>query len=325
MKLKLVLFSFLCWTFSHAQIANQAAAVMHFDSSLVEQFSGILPSTVPGSTHAYVPDRFGNPNQAVQLFSILNYGNPVFSQMGGQDFSIAFWFRKDGSLWQERRILNKYYFDISQPGQVFAEGYTVSYNDWIGPGNMRTTFRPLTDSADVQGSMGYFQDSVWKHVALSYDRDDSLRIYVNGNVFQSRYIGHLTSFGPFFNTADLEIGNAGLSLDELYFFHKALTSSEVVELFNLQGSMAALPENEILPLQIYPNPSRENPVLTCSACRIDAFQILDLTGKVVFEERNVNGENLVYILPADHLKSGVYVIQTFQNHKLVGTKKWVVE
>jgi Secretion system C-terminal sorting domain/Concanavalin A-like lectin/glucanases superfamily len=316
-----LLSSFTC---THSQITTLASAAMHFDSTTQESISGIFPSSL-GQPYIYTDDRLGNPYSAIKCLGTLNYGNPAFSQMGTSDFSIAFWFRKDGSLWPERKIFDKFFSSIS-PGAVITEGYIVSYQQVAGPGNMRTVLKTLSDSTEVTGSMGLFSEDVWGHVVLSYDRDDSLRIYVNGSHLQSTYIAHMQQHGTFFNTPDLKIGEGNMSLDEIYFFQFALSPSEVVELYNTQPSPASLVEaqlqNSVLVYPI-PNSGQFNLQFSEDIAKIQSIKLFDLMGQEIPFEKNPLSSNATQV-NVSRISKGIHLLQ-IESEKGIITKKITIQ
>lgn len=252
-----VLLIFYVISVSHAQVIYTANAVIPFDSSLVEMYSGTTPTTWSPSSYEYVDDRNGNPKSAVKLDAILDYGNPEFSRMDTSDFTIAFWFRKDGSLWSEKSILQKKFTDLSNPSGVFYEEYGMFYNDWIG-NSAQIRFKPFNDSAVVNSTLGFIEDSVWRHFAMVFDRSDSLYAYLDGQLYLSKYIGNTAQYTANIDSAVLEVGNGNISLDDLFFFSYALNASEVDELFNTE--YASLPP-PFCPgfntFAVYPNPSAD--------------------------------------------------------------------
>lgn len=273
---------FALMTTAQAQITDSATAVMHFDSSLTETFSGILPTFHSPSSFVFVDDRFGNPKSAVQLSTQLDYGNPAFSNMGAGDFSIAFWFRKDGSLWQEKPIVQKRLLDVSDPNNVVFEEYRLYYNDWIG-NSFQVNFKPANDSAGVRSTLGLLPENEWLHIAVIFDRSDSLKAYLDGQLYNTAYIGHLQQYQANIDSAVLEVGHGNMSMDELLFFDQALSHDEVLELYNAVPSTGISEKPISQSLHIYPNPNNGSFTvqMPASVKPIGTAKLLDITGREV--------------------------------------------
>lgn len=95
----------------------------------------------------------------------------------------------------------------------------------------------------THGSTGTLTAATWKHVVVTYDKDKSVKFYING-AFDSGSNQGITLVN---NTATMEIGSlVGLSLyyngklDDLRIFKRALTLEEVQFLYN-SGSGTAVP------------------------------------------------------------------------------------
>ncbi len=310
------------FAYTNSQITNLASAVMHFDSTTAESLSGWIPTYPGGTAFTYVDDRLGNPNAAIQLNSTLNYGNPSFSQMGSSDFTIAFWFRKDGSLWSDRPIINKTYLSLSNPNNITTEHYTVMYNNWIGSGFMHHSFQPITDSSAIHGSIGYLPDSVWQHITLSYDRSDSLKTYLNGNWLQSIYIGNVVQYPANIDSANLEIGWGNMSLDDIYFFKSALSDTEVLELYHSEPSFASLTENNLeAAIEIFPNPNsgQFSIELKDGFENIQNIIIYDFSGKeVFFNTKKISSNQIEFTLNKG--TQGLHIIKIESENNTISKK-----
>ena len=303
-KLSTIIFFLLIQFYCIAQLVDSASAVIHFDSSTIESVSGIVP-TVSGN-YTYVTDHLGNPNSAIKLSAQLDYGNPQFSRMDTTDFTIAFWFRKDGSLWQEEPIIEKRYLALNPT--VFEE-YTVFYNDWIGAGSLQIGFHPTTDSNNVRIGMT-FSDSTWHHIAVTFDRSDSMSAYLNGQFFSARYIGNLEDIEANIDSATLKIGSPNMSLDEIYFFKKALNTAEIKVLYDNQITATGnRTPKRVEQLTIFPNPNNgifkiKQPENSSSKSTISIYNAV---GQVVFIKENIDREDNIEV-NLSNSPSGIYFI-----------------
>ena len=268
---------------SSAHVIMSANAIIPFNNSLQEEYSLTSPTTPSSSSYTFIEDRFGNPNKAVQLNTILDYGNPDFARMGSSDFTIAFWFRKDGSLWAEKSILQKRFVDVSDPSNVLHEEYRVFYNDVAG-NSAQIRFKPFNDSAIVNSTFGFIEDSIWRHFAIVFDRSDSMSVYLDGQLYDSKYIGNTEQYECNIDSAVLEVGNGNISLDDLYFFDYALNPSEVDEIYNYQYATVECLCPGYWDLVIYPNPSITGSfsiLLPDPMLEGASVQLFDMLGKLV--------------------------------------------
>ena len=252
--MKTFLFSITLLSFgTSAQILDSATAIIPFDGSIDEVIS--LTTPISNNDFTFINDHLGNANSAVKLNSGFIYGNPEFARMDTSDFSLCFWFRKDGDLGFECSVVQKK-AKFGNP-TLFHEEYGVSYQDWIGDGTLKANFKPTSDSSGVHRSMGGPPESEWAHIALTIDRNGFLKTYINAEFINEEYIGNLESFSANIDSADLIIGAPNMSLDDIYFFKKALTPNEISEIYNFSSSVSIdqIYANEESVLTIYPNPS----------------------------------------------------------------------
>jgi len=104
--MKTFLFSITLLSFStSAQILDSATAIIPFDGSIDEVIS--LTTPISNNDFTFINDHLGNANSAVKLNSGFIYGNPEFARMDTSDFSLCFWFRKDGDLGFECSVVQK--------------------------------------------------------------------------------------------------------------------------------------------------------------------------------------------------------------------------
>lgn len=311
--LALVFLAFACSSFG--QIADSASAVMSFNSTLEESISGIVPEVWSSSSYSFVEDRFGEAESAVQLSAQLDYGDPDFSRMGSSDFSIAYWFRKDGSLWQEDPVLEKKYFLISGPDDIVYEEYGMHYNDWIGLGSFQIRFKPFTDSSGVPSSLGPLTENIWHHIAVTFDRSDSMRSYLNGELIQSRSISHVEQYQANVDSAHLMVGNGNISLDDLYFFQQALSDEEVLELYSGNPTVGIEAERSAVAGSVFPNPSEGEFVARFST---NDYSIVDvsvttLAGKSVPISHDANRSGEITIRVPTDSKGVFMLLVTFED------------
>jgi hypothetical protein len=282
-KMKKLLLSITLLSFSiSAQILDSATAIIPFDGSLDEVISHTTP--ISNNDFTFIDDRLGNANSAVKLNSRFIYGNPEFARMDTSDFSLCFWFRKDGDLGFECGVVQKK-AEYESPN-LFHEEYGIGYQDWIGDGTLRAHFKPTSDSSGIHRSMGGPPESEWAHIALTIDRNGFLKTYIDAEFINEEYIGNLESFSANIDSADLIIGAPNMSIDNIYFFKKALTPNEINEIYNFSSSVSIdqIYTNEETVLTLYPNPSNGKVEVN-----IEALNKKDFTSKVY----NFRGDLLI--------------------------------
>jgi len=281
-----------------AQTISGAIAEIHLDSSTQELISGLLPIN---SSMTYTEDHLGNSNAAGIGF--LDFGEPDFSKMDTSDFSIAFWFKKTGSLFPARSIIEKKRAVVGD-----YEQYMIRYNGVFH--GIDVGFKPDADSSSVVVAQNWVSDSAWIHVVVTFDRDDLMKLYIDGIWSDEDYIGHLKSFPANVDNANLLIGNGNMALDEIIIFNHALDSIEVMELYN--GQLTSLEKNitnDLQKLVVSPNPNNGKfnimlPLIPSSDVSIFIFNNL---GQKVFEKKEVPPSKNIKI-QIDGLSFGIYFI-----------------
>lgn len=306
MRNTILLFALLCFGLgTEAQVLNSATAIFLFDGEIHESLSGLMPTVT--DNYSFTEDRHGNPEGAVSFPGTFNYGNPDFAQPGTSDFSIAFWFRKDGSLWQTKSIIRKLNLLTDN---LFYEEYGAFYDDFFG--SMQIRFKPSNTNNQVNLSPGAVPVGIWTHFAITFERDDQMRLYVNGQLFSSDYIGDLSGLSANIEGGDLIMGEGQMSLDDVVFFHHLLSPSEVIE---LAGGEANTVEEAKKPLAsemvIFPNPASDFVSIRLSSGRSELCQltVIDSYGKICVSEEMqlIDGRMEIDV---SNLSEGMYTLQT---------------
>jgi hypothetical protein len=158
-------------------------------------------------------------------------GSGAFNIYGAdQELSVACWFRSS-DLTQDMIMISK----------NSTQTTNVEYQLWIEADDDKLRGTISSDGTTLTTAIGAttFQEDIWYHVAMVYD-DTDIRLYVNG-VLDSN-----GSDNPKAYTAGIYDGTAGgagylMKMDPVYFlgdideaitFDGALTSGEVLNLFN---------------------------------------------------------------------------------------------
>lgn len=239
---------------------SQANLLHHFS------FNGTLSNTA--NTHSisaissFAPDRLGINNNS---YDIANDNYSISSTTinnlpsSGVSRTVAFWSQVPN--------INKEYHLFSYGTD--GNSYSISYNNTTGNliiGNGINTVSHYIDRTEN-----------WRHIAVSYDNETFRHsIYING-VYKNYVSLSLT------NTASgpLKIGvnpagtkGTNFKIDELFIYDRALSESEVSEIYNLK--------------------CRLNPIVTSSKTSICPGENVNLTSDKVVYVFAANGNRLSY-------------------------------
>lgn len=195
-----------------------ASAVFSFESSLKDELSQLTGQS--SATAIFGPGKIGN---SIQLEDNVFVQLPTDNRFQIQDYTIEMWVR--------RRDLTRVSLSPSGDGAVFAGSsgafsFTMSpdgglFHSWVGKENSQRYGRIL--------------DLDWHHIAM-VKSSNVLQFYLDGSLVGSTTTGAIYDFsGPF------AIGGLGTEfdgiryafwgdIDELAFYSRALSSSEIREL-----------------------------------------------------------------------------------------------
>jgi hypothetical protein len=191
--------------------------------------------TIEGATRTEL-GRYGGAIEFSGEESCVSVPNSESLQLA-EGFTLEAWVRPEGSLsaapllFKEASGAYSYAMGIGLTSSSKAQGFI----DPAGPG----------EEKEVTGSA--LEDDVWTHLAITYD-GDHLRIYVNGELSESRAVGplSLSSDGPLYIGCAPDFGEAfNGRIDEVRVYNRALVESEVVDDMGPHDSMyVATAENE---------------------------------------------------------------------------------
>ena len=184
------------------------------------------------------PDRFGNPNSAVDLPGMIQIPNS--GDLWADDFTFTFWTRKDANLGH----------NVIQVGEIggalqYSAGWTSlnggldangSPRLYLGPMNCSGGYSPGAIRTECISTSGD-----WMHVAFVY-QSDTLSIYKNGQVCDYSNVpdGSL-SFNCFSDDFGTYIGGdigGGVieyyngAFDDIAIYSRGLSDLEVLSIFN---------------------------------------------------------------------------------------------
>ncbi len=182
--------------------------------------------TVSGAT--LTTDRFGNANSAYSFDGVDDIVNLGPVSTFDQSYSISLWVKRDGT---------------GREDWVLGKGSVASTNQSLHLGfrsNDNFIFAFWGNDLDTEP----FTDNDWHHWTCVYDATSSgtdRRIYLDGQLVASD-----NAAGSFSGTGDVILGNTPTvsaffdgSLDELKFYERALSASEVSSIFTSESPLLA--------------------------------------------------------------------------------------
>jgi len=184
-------------------------------------------------------DRKGNANSAYAFDGKDQYIN-LSSLVGNGIRSISLWFRLDMNI--DNRL-------ATPVALITREGDYKNYSEfnlhfvptiWTGtPGTLRFSYAYNIDvSYSVESNSSSWEKDRWYHVVVIIDPHDGMKMYID-NVKQN------STFPYYYETAycslNTYVGSWGTepnryfkgSIDDIFFYNRALTKSEVKGLYNL--------------------------------------------------------------------------------------------
>ena len=220
MKTKLLVIALLLFSIGKAQVINGLIQDFRFNGTYASQ-SGTSTFTA-STTSTFVADRFGNANKALRLNNDGITASIASLPTVGGARTVSVWALvnsgTDAYIW-------------NYGNGVFKEGYGLS----IQP----TSMRNIGVGDDILLN-GYTVGAVnWVHVVTTYD-GTTARIFHNGVERTSANKNWTTAssvfrLGKYFDGSNVFDG----SVDDLRIYNRAITTAEVVELYN-QTSAASI-------------------------------------------------------------------------------------
>lgn len=224
MKKRLLLFIVLLSSvMSFAQIAEY-----NFDNTY-SNISGNTPFGY-GSGTSFPAGRNGGTNKALRIEAY--YTNPSVNisslPVGGTSRTISLWYKVDNNATKP----TIFYYGTASSGKYFglslsATGSPVFQGTGLGTGN------------DFGGN---FSALTWQHVVVTYDQSSStVKIYMNGALQNSLVIG-LNTVGTQFYLISYDVGK---TYDDLKIYDRALTDSEISNLYDYNTIVAPITKPSI--------------------------------------------------------------------------------
>jgi hypothetical protein len=253
-----VAFIFSVPFFAHLQVTNGLVAKYSFNNGTADDEVGTNNGTISGAS--LTTDRFGNANAAFSFDGIddhINLGDATEFQMGANDFTISIWLNYADA--QQSSVLSKRdggTTNFSQYNITILADYQfggVSKNSW--------SFMRTSTSSDRSISIGDLSNA-WHNLTIVHKYSDSTSAFVDGQFIGSstspisgdlNVIGRELVLGY---SSEMGVNFYNGMLDDLLIYNRAITNSEVNELFNEENPLlASISENINSTFSVYPNPA----------------------------------------------------------------------
>jgi hypothetical protein len=276
-------------------------------------------------------DRFGNFNNAYVFDGddYINFGSSDSIEFGEKDFSFSLWFRAVNDDRAQYQILRK--------GNDHA---TLNEARWaielIEDGKLRVIFEDAENEFNtlVTNGQNQFLDEQWHHLVAVFDRDSSLRVYVDNELDLEdmgikSFSGHVTNdisynlYAGRDNTGNPAKGYMG-SLDDIRIYSYALGEGAILQLYEGNDNVRVSNEEEIIVTpkvfkldQNYPNPFNPSTRINFSLEKpgFVELKVYDITGRLIstlVNDSKISGNHSV-IFNGANLASGIYIYELKAN------------
>ena len=307
--LNLIILTTIC---SYGQLANGLKAYYAFGGN-ANDLSGQNNNGNLIGTPTLTSDRFATSNCAYEFpgtstdYINVNYSNDFNIPTTGA-FSISLWFQGGTPsigdfeiLFQkENPLVNPHHSDYHLG---LYDGNNPSFGSLYSPIVMAFTSHPNPDPN-------------WHHVVAIYD-DKKWYIYEDKILLESDIT---QTYGIYQSTNNISIGKYFMGkLDDIRFYDRVLTVSEINQIYNLPGSCQSLSIKEESPfngLFVYPNPTKNLLHIVSKTGENHTVFIYDLTGREVMK---IEAETKETIIDISNLKEGIYLIKNL-NHGNIETQ-----
>lgn len=262
-------------------------------------------------TPTLVSDRFGNSNCAYQFsgnstdYININYSSDFNIPVTGQ-FSISLWVQGGTPDLGDFEVL----FEKENPLVIpHHSDYHLALYDGNNP-SFGSLYSPIV--------MSFIQspnpDPNWHHVVSIYD--DKKWYIFEDNVLSNTDITQ--TYGIYQSTNNITIGKRFMGkLDDIRFYDRILSVSEINEIYNLPGSCQNLSikqDNISNNLSIYPNPAK-NELHICSKNNNENHTIClyDMTGREIVKVQTDSVETLIDV---SDLTEGIYLVKDINRENI---------
>lgn len=269
----------------------------------------------------FAEDRNGNAHCAVKFTGQtdeyieipMNAANQLVQ---GDSFTVSLWFRMDNTIGGNYEVL-------FQKGSTPTSGFEMIVFDLNTPVIGDNTYEMGIWDYDWNQDPNLYNDTVnWHHFVMVLD-GSSVKLY-RDNVLRNSlaYSGDEFNIGS--NIVNYELGRGFIGfLDDVRLYKRALTTEEVDLLFNLPGSCVSLGVQSFdqKDIQVLRSGSKKIELLNLPKGELSVL-LYDLTGKKVFESKNISTENNSISL--DFLESSVYFVKIENSNGEVSNHKFIL-
>jgi hypothetical protein len=254
-------------------------------------------------------------------------------RFGTKDFAFSFWVKasrigsdpgifgnKDWNNGRNKGFI--VYSDKSEnPG---ANNFAVNFSD--GSTEQGGSHNRLYWQAFPNGAPDVIDDT-WHFVAMSFDRSDTLRVWIDGEAQYSAIDLKLTPGMAHDDVNDypITIGQDGTGtygpdmpvyFDEIRIWNRIVTNEEIVALYNETSTAISEIKDGSLNTTLYPNPANSQVNIKFSAKKegIAEVQVFNSTGTMIkgFSHSTINGQNLASF-NVNGWNHGIYFVRITTN------------
>lgn len=340
----LILFQFLGYQYTQAQVTNGLIAHYPFDGN-ADDIISTINGTVNNAT--LTTDRWGNPNSAYHFVngstnSFIGLGDNFNSVIVGNNkqFSISLWFKKDfinqgmtfiskvGSNWCNE---NKHQLDFS-----IQNSGLISFNYYDASSGVLASVAATYERPDT-----LVTDTAWHHLVATYDGTISsgqkrVVFYLDNQILSSQ-ISNNGLFTPYIttNNAHMGIGHSLNSqgvpcgsdtygtdgkIDDIRIYNRVLNPTEVDSLCPSQLTAIFSPQLTQNSIQVYPNPVEKNLNIKIdyNITTASLIKIINPQGQILASYNNINDS---FLLDFESFSQGIYFVQLWDGKALIGTQK----
>ncbi|HNP32293.1 MAG TPA: T9SS type A sorting domain-containing protein [Flavobacterium sp.] len=305
--LLLFVFIVLLSVHSFGQLTNGLKAHYTFAGSANDVSGQNNNGTLNGSP-TLTSDRFGSSNCAYQFpgtgtdYISVNY-SADFNIPATGAFSISLWFQGGSPNISD----NEFLFRKNNPTNIQNLEYNLSLYDVNKP-----VFGSVNQGVWSTVTTYPNADPNWHHLVGIYD-NKKWYIYED-NILRDSDLSQSIGITP--STGDISIGKYFMGkLDDVRFYNRALTVSEIDQLYNFGGDCQTLSieeENLTDDFSVYPNPASSILHITTSVNDATVY-LFDITGRTVLEKDMNAGDESIDI---SFLREGTYLIKIKKAEKI---------
>jgi hypothetical protein len=271
---------------SFAQLSEDLLTHYSFDGN-THDITGQGYDGIPFGV-TYVPDQFGNPDAACYFNGLDNYIEfPNIDELKTPlPVSFSFWVKYDNMAYQNQVILNTSFENNRSSGVWFnstsaTNQYAVNFGDG-GYNYIPDTRRTFVSNSVIEAG--------WHHVAVVVHAANDMQIYIDKIETGGYYSGY---GGPLqYSLTPGCIGRHDRSmtgpadyfkgtLDEFFYFSRALTQTDVDELYNQLSVPNVSPVKTYV--SVHPNPAHTTLNIDTNLEGIKELSLYDSLGQVVLQ------------------------------------------